>query len=535
MNLKLSYLKFILYTFLAIFAFYVNYFYSNLGLYPIDTFSFFDTGYLITRGYHPIKDYWVISGIFIDYTQSLFFYIFGANWKAYVYHSSFVNAGIAIFFFFFLNKFLKNLIFNFSLSLSFAVLCYPVAGTPFPYQHSLILSLASIMIFYLAIYENKKIYWILLPVLMVVSFLSMQLPSSLINLIIITSIIIHYILTDKKFLKHFLTGCFFVIIIFIFYFLFTKVEIKDFFIQMILFPLDIGSSRVLGDEKAFESANLFKKLTFRGIVGHFKFINIFIFLNILAFIFLWKRKKKLFKFDRKIYANFLVLLCSISFIFHQLITANQTFIFSLIPVLCGFFVIQIKEFFEITNKKIEYFILIFIFLVTLKYHDVYNSKRKFMDLQNVNLEQAINAEELNIKLKKLKWITPFDFSKNPKEEIDLLNQALLEISKSDKEVMVITHYQFFSTILEKNLNIPNRWYFPGNNTYPSNKESKYRDHYQKKFIKILDNKNIKTIYVIEGRKNEMKKFDFKYLLKDKCFSKNIRSKIFYEINIKKCY
>ena len=250
---------------------------------------------------------------------------------------------------------------------------------------------------------------------------------------------------------------------------------------------------------------------------------------------MWKRKKKLFKFDRKIYANFLVLLCSISFIFHQLITANQTFIFSLIPVLCGFFIIQLKEFFKISNKKIEYFLLILILLVTFKYHDVYNSKRKFMDLQNVNLEQAINAEELNIKLKKLKWITPFDFSKNPKEEIDLLNQALLEISKSDKEVMVITHYQFFSTILEKNLNIPNRWYFPGNNTYPSNKESKYRDHYQKKFIKILDNKNIKTIYVIEGRKNEMKKFDFKYLLKDKCFSKNIRSKIFYEINIKKCY
>mgnify|MGYP001342456541 FL=1 len=82
MNLKLSYLNSILYIFLAIFAFYVNYFFSNIGLYPIDTFSFFDTGYLITQGHHPIKDYWVISGIFIDYLQSLFFYLFGANWKA---------------------------------------------------------------------------------------------------------------------------------------------------------------------------------------------------------------------------------------------------------------------------------------------------------------------------------------------------------------------------------------------------------------------------------------------------------------------
>ena len=60
---------------------FINYFFSNIGVYPIDTFSFFDSGYLITKGYHPIRDFWVISGLLIDYIQALFFLIFGNNWN----------------------------------------------------------------------------------------------------------------------------------------------------------------------------------------------------------------------------------------------------------------------------------------------------------------------------------------------------------------------------------------------------------------------------------------------------------------------
>ena len=81
--------KFFLSIIILVFAFYINFHYSNIGLYPIDTFSFFDTGYNVTKGYHPIKDYWVISGILVDYIQAIFFYIFGTNWNSYVFHSSF--------------------------------------------------------------------------------------------------------------------------------------------------------------------------------------------------------------------------------------------------------------------------------------------------------------------------------------------------------------------------------------------------------------------------------------------------------------
>ena len=50
MNIKSSPVKFVLSILLSILAFYINYYYANKGLYPIDTFSFFDTAYYITEG-----------------------------------------------------------------------------------------------------------------------------------------------------------------------------------------------------------------------------------------------------------------------------------------------------------------------------------------------------------------------------------------------------------------------------------------------------------------------------------------------------
>ena len=533
MNFKLPYTSFILYFLLLIFSFFINFYYSNIGLYPIDTFSFFDTGYLITKGYHPIKDYWVISGILIDYIQSLFFYIFGANWNAYVFHSSTINACITILFFFFLNNFIKNLLLNFILSISFSTLCYPVAGTPFPYQHALIFSLASILIFTLAVYKSRKIYWKILPTLMFASFLSMQLPSGLINLIILFFIFVHFIFIDKKFLKYFLEGSIYTFILLGFYFISTQVPIRDFLIQIIFFPLEFGSSRILGKEEAYQAANLTYKFTFRGVIGHFKFINIFILMNLVSiFIFI---KKKNQKFDKKILINLFILLCSISFIFHQLITANQTFIFSIIPIVCAYFIIQLKDFFNIENKRLNLFFIIYILFVTIKYNDVYNLKRKFMDLQNINLNNAIGANKLNNKFNNLKWITPFEYSSNPNKEIRLLKQTINTIqANKEKELMIITHYQFFSTIIEKKFNIPNRWYFPDNNTYPSTSESKYRSHYLKRFNNVLNKKRIKTIYVVESRKKEFNKINFEYLLQDKCFKKRRINEMLYEIRIINC-
>ena len=59
--------------FLITFSFFIPFYYGNKGIFPIDTLGFFDSSYNILLGRHPIKDFWIFSGIFVDYSQALFF------------------------------------------------------------------------------------------------------------------------------------------------------------------------------------------------------------------------------------------------------------------------------------------------------------------------------------------------------------------------------------------------------------------------------------------------------------------------------
>ena len=534
MNNKFNFLKIFLGFFLIVFSFYINYFYANKGLYPIDSFSFFDTGFYVTIGQHPIKDFWIISGIFVDYIQALFFLLFGENWNSYIYHASFFNSFLALFFFFFLNQFNQRFFINFILAISVSILCYPIIGTPFPYQHSLILSLISIFLFYLGIEKKNNVYWILLPFFMTISFLSMQLPSGFINILILTFLIIYFLFMEKYFLKYFVFGTLFSLGTLLLYLFIVNTNLKDVIEQLILFPLSIGEGRIMSEDNAFESAKLLNKLTIRGTLGHFKFINFFILANlIVTYLYLRKIPKKL-KLDNAIFLNIFIFFCAISFILHQLITANQTFIFSLIPILCGLLIIQIDKT-KIFNEN-KYFKILLILLVifsTIKYHQVYNEKRKFIDLQHVNISQAISAKSLDPKLKELKWITPLHYSSNPDEELKFLKEALQVLKDDQDEKMLITHYQFFSLILKDDLNIPNRWYFP-NNTFPATAQNEYYKNYLKKFNQKLINRNIKKIYMVEAYPGEFDFLNLKDLLKPQCFKKEKLNKILIKVKLQRC-
>ena len=534
MNLYSKKIKFIQYLLLTVFSFYINYYFANKGLYPIDTFTFFDTGYLVTQGYHPIKDFWAISGLVADYLQGLLFLLLGYNWNAYIFHASLLNATLSIFFLFFLNNFSKNIYVNFILSISVATLCYPVAGTPFPYQHSYVLSLISILIFYLAIIKNEKKYWVSLPVIMLFSFFSMQMPAGAVNLLILFFIFVFFLKFKDYKIRFFTIGISISLFLLIFYFIFLEIDLKDFIIQQFLFPLSIGENRISGDIYAFDSATLFKKLTLRGTIGHFKFIHIFLLANLISIVIYIKKNFGIFS-DRKVLIHLFIFFTGIIFIFHQLITANQTFIFSLIPVFCGFLILQLKEFFSIYNKKINLFFILLILFTTVKYNEVYNVKRKFMDLQNIDLNNAINASKISEKFNNLKWITPFHYSDNPEKEIDLLKNSISIVSnyKSDN-IALITHYQFFSLITEKKLNILNRWYYPGNNTFPASIENKYFEYYNERVKKFIKNKEIKKILVVETYPKEFSFINFKILIGSNCFSKRKYNEMMYSIDINKC-
>ena len=103
--------------FLFLFSLLINQYYGNRGVFPVDSFSHFDTGFRILLDEHPFKDYWIVSGPFIDYIQALFFYLFGVNWQVYVFHASIINAIITITTFIILRNFKLNIFYSFIYSL----------------------------------------------------------------------------------------------------------------------------------------------------------------------------------------------------------------------------------------------------------------------------------------------------------------------------------------------------------------------------------------------------------------------------------
>ncbi len=145
---------------LFLFSLLINQHYGNKGIFPVDSFSHFDTGFRILLGEYPFKNYWVVSGPFIDYIQAIFFYFFGVNWQSYVLHASFVNVLLTITTFFVLINFKLNIYYSFIYSLLFSVLGYPASGTPFVDHHSAFFSLMGIYSFYffMATTVNTPIY-----------------------------------------------------------------------------------------------------------------------------------------------------------------------------------------------------------------------------------------------------------------------------------------------------------------------------------------------------------------------------------------
>ena len=89
---------------IILFSFSINFYYSKLGVFPIDTFLHYDSAYRILENEIPFRDYWIVSGLVVDVIQSIFFKLFGTNWFAYILHSSIFNCLVALFTYFFFNR-----------------------------------------------------------------------------------------------------------------------------------------------------------------------------------------------------------------------------------------------------------------------------------------------------------------------------------------------------------------------------------------------------------------------------------------------
>jgi len=487
-----------------LYAYLVNWYSGNIGIMPIDSFGFLDTGHSIIDGHLPIRDFWIFTGLLVDYMEAAFLYSFGNNWNSHLAHSSFMNIVATMSLYFFLKEYNLKFFHIVFYCLSFATLCYPLSGTPFAYMHAYIFSLIAIFNILIAIKKKSKILWFLFPYVCLFAFLSMQTPTAYI-LIILSILIIFHFLKDKEIenLKFFLFGSFSSVLLFFLFLIFTKTPIMNFIYQYILFPLTIGEGRITSKEMAYIS--LIDQLNFKRLIGEFKFIHIFL---IPLIFFTFKATKR--NDENLNFLNIIIIFSVCAFFFNQLITANQIYIFSLIPIIAAVLHINLDNL--KINAKTFYMIIFVVLFATIKFHLRFNIERKFHDLENIDKRQAIKADNINKNFKNLKWISKSD---DPRNELSVIKKAIEVIDNDSREKTLITHYQFMSTILDKPLNILNRWYLWDNNTHPT-ENHKYFEFYKSLINKNIKENKIKVIYLL-GQENEIKLENVKNYFTDTCF------------------
>jgi len=477
LNSKKSILYFY-YIFLVIFSFSINYWTASRGVFPIDTFLHFDAGLRILNNELPIRDYWIVHGLFVDYIQSLFFKIFGVNWKSYVIHSSLFNLILTIFSFKIFKDFNIGNFKAFLLAISFSILAYPVSGTPFLDLHSAFLSIIAVYFLILAIKNNCNIYILFSVITFGFAFLSKQVPAGY-TIIGIGIYLVFYSYRSKSLLPiaYSLYG---VITFFILFFLFlysTGINFQDFFFQLITFPSDVGKNRY-----ADYSLNL------NNVFLNFKFIYFFL---IFIFIFVIKdiiRKKKIN--EEKLNYFLIITIYTISLMHHQIFTKNQIFIFFIIPILCAFSMYLTKN---MEFKKKNFFkiaLVIVCIFSTWKYHERFNIDRKFHELTNTNLKNALQIEFKKDFFEGLNWISPS--FQNPEEELKIIREFYFQLKADKSRKILLTNYLFFSSLLNEKLYSPSRTY--DKISYPQT-GNKYFDKYKLHFKNNIKRNKIKNIYI----------------------------------------
>jgi len=477
------------------FSISINQYYGNLGVCPIDSFWFFNSGYDTLNGYYPFKDYWTIAGPFITFTQAIFFKLFGVSWFSYVFHASIFNFLISIITFFTLLKFKLRSDYCFLYSLLISILAYPSAGTPYVDHHASILCIISLLIFILALKTGSKIYWFFLPIILAISFLTKQTPTG--NIFIIISFLSFIYFTLNFDLKKILLGLLgsFTIVFSFFLILFIKeIPFESFYEQYIEFPLSIGKTRV--------EYFLFP-LEFSRIFLRFKLIHIPLF--ILMFISFKKIRSDL-KYLKS--NDFLIIISLIAssyiFIAHQLMTINGMFIFFIIPILGAF--LHIYFFKEYRNKNFFlYFFIILTICSTIHYSYKYIHKRDFMDLRNVSFDKAIDASVLDNKLNGLKWISCLN-PNDPKKEIANLRDSIKIIKSDNRKKGIITEYQFISVILNKYDYSPTQVWFI-NHVVNQDRDSRFFKSYKKLLVNKIKKHKTEVFYLIKPFWNDDKIFE----------------------------
>ena len=509
----------IYFTILAVFSLLLNQYFAYRGIFPIDSFLSFDAAYNIISGNHPFKDYWLITGPFLDYIQSLFFLIFGINWTSYALHASVINMTLTLFsFYYFLNIGL-NKFYSFIYSLGVAILAYPSIATPFIDHHSVIFCMIACFSVSLGILTKRNFFWILTPIFITFSFFSKQIPSPYFVVLFIV-IVIFYFYNTKNINKNILLSLFLGTSISFFLvggvFLVNEIPIKNFLIQYIFYPFSLGEERI---DKL--------DIDFKNFIGQFKYIYLILIpLIISAFSLVNIKEKNIVKKNEL--AVLLLFLGSVGILIYcQLLTKNQVLIFFLIPISAAYSHTYVIKYFN--NKYLIYFILVIFIFTTAKYHVRFNQHKKFIELENADFSLAEDASQLDTRLQGIKWITPY-YSDQPLKEINFLIEAKNILLKEKEEKILITDYQFFSSLINNKLASPNKWY---DDLSIPDKKNQYYDEHKKFFLNKIKKNKIKHLFFIGKGKSEMYFFK-EFYNENECIFSNQFNELLLEFDISKC-
>ena len=426
-----------------------------------------------------------MHGITLDYLQSVFFFIFGNNWLSYVAHASLFNSLISIATYIFFNHLGVKKLYSFVLAISFAVLAYPISGTPFIDQHAIFFCLLAFYFFSFGIKAKLK-YLFFIPFLFGLAFFSKQVPTIYFAFVLGLLLLVYTIVNkDYYILKYPLLGTTTFFFLLYFFLELQNISIKSFLTQIFYYPMSIG-----GDRYAALNIDIKK------ILSNYKFI----LLPILISFFLIKNQySKVFK-NLRIFNFSIVILFNLISIFHQLMTKNQNFIFFLIPINLAFLILFIEDKFE-TNKyknKLIFLVIIFCIFTTFKYHHRFNIERKFIDLQDVQLTNSIQAKKIHSSLYPLKWKTR-NF-KNPLDEIKIVSNVIKKLENEKNEIILMTNYNFISTLTNKKIYALSKTY--DSISFP-NKSNTYYSQFKKFFDNKIKLKKITHIYLFFTNEDEL--------------------------------
>ena len=463
----------------------------------MDNTVLFNGGYRVLKGYIPFTDYWLVTGPLLDYINALFFKLFGVSWSTYIIHSSIINSLLALSSFYFFQVINLPKLYSLIYALLISILFYPVVGTPFVDHHSIFFVIISFYSLIIAIKKKNTNYFLFIPSLLVLSFLSKQTPA-VYGIISLFFLIIFSCFLDKenykKILRNSIFGTIISLLILLLFFMFTDIKILNFFQQYILFASSIG-----GDRLSLYKFHFIKE------IDNYKFIYFFIFSLVLLLINYNIKKVS----EKKI---FLVIsssiILSLILIFHQMITLNQNFIFFIIPFLCGIFHSFFNQ--KILSKYFLYLAILICFFAVAKYHIRFNEERKFNELERVDISKAVDASILDNKLKGLKWITYLN-PNNPKAELENLKEVMSILRDEKNQKIIITEYQVIAPILNIYDNSPNQWHHPSV-SFPL-KGNKYFTSYKNFFIENIKKNEIKFIY--ETREDDLTITEL--ILSSECF------------------